>query len=161
MNPKRKWISERKLNETWQKIREEYYKESNPSQYESDLKKANRINALRNELVGCSAAISYYELTGEIHDAFKSFGYTVTDAKGVAKVRQKLLVKKTKLNLLIASQRKKGKESDTNEAIDFYGQLADLENAIGRNIDIDKTMTIRWINYIKQVKRQNEQRKNT
>jgi len=156
LNPKNQKVSIEKLNQIWESIREEYYKESNPVGYRDDLKKAKRINKLKLEIVGCTAGVTYYELTNEILPVFKEFGYTVNNASDVARVEQKMLGRKTKLTLLTPSQ----KEKDKKEVINFWGQVADLESALNRQLDIDKITVIRWINYIKQVRKQNEQRNN-
>lgn len=156
MNPKNQKVSIEKLNSIWESIREEYYKESNPAGYSDDLKKAKRINKLKLEIVGCTAGVTYYELTNEILPVFEKFGYTVNNADDVARVKQKMLGRKTKLTLLTPSQ----KEKDKKEVINFWGQVADLESALNRQLDIDKITVVRWINYIKQVRKQNEQRNN-
>jgi len=149
------------LLEIWETIREDYYKTSNPKQYEADLAKQKRIELLRAEIIGCTAGISCFELTNEILPIFKEFGYDVRDVSGIKKVKQKLLVKNTKLTLLIATQEANRKKTDNNEKIDFDEQVVDLESALNQlnllhgQIDIDKTTVARWINYIKSIKKAN------
>ncbi len=85
---------------------------------------------------------------------FKEFGYTVTDSKGIEKVKQKLLVKKTRLKILTASIKKK----DKREAISFYEMVANLEAALNKTsllhgqINIETINLSRWINYVKILK---------
>ena len=160
LNPQNQKVGQEELQAIWDDIREDYYKESNPQQYREDLKRGIRINKLSNEIIGCSAAISYFELTGEILSTFKAFGYTVKNAEDVDKVRHKMLVRKTKLGFLIPAK----KEQDKKEIINFWAQVASLESALNRQLDIDKITVARWVNYIKQIKEQRiqneQQRKN-
>ena len=103
----------------------------------------------------CYAAINYYELTNEILPAFKEFGYNVKNSKDVEKVKRKMLVRKTKLNLLTDNR----KQDDNKEAIKFYEMASDLESALNQlnilhgQIDVDNVKLIRWINYIKSIKK--------
>ena len=145
----------------WEKIREEYYKKSNPKQYASDLAMQKRIELLRIEIACCTAAITCFELTNEILPAFEEFGYDVKDIDGINRVRQKLLVKNTKFTLLIAKQENESRKVDKNEAVSFWDQVADLESVLNRQIiDVENITLIRWISLINQVKRNNERREN-
>ena len=143
--------------EIWETIREDYYKTSNPKQYETDLEKQRRIELLRVEIAGCTAGVIYFEVWNEILPIFKEFGYDVRDVNGINKVRKKLLVKKTKLTLLVATQEAGRKKTDNGESISFWKQLADVEDALGRQIlDIESVTVIRWINLINQIREKNE-----
>jgi len=112
---------------------------------------------LRIEIASCTAGITYFEITNEILPVFKEFGYDVVDFKGIDKVRQKLLVKNTKLTLLVASQESENKKVDKNEILSFEDQVAELESAQGRQLlDIDSITVKRWISLINQIKKNNE-----
>ena len=155
LNPKKEKVSERKLSEVWFGLREEYYKESDPRQYKVDLAKAKRIAKLENEILGCSAAIYIYELSGEINDAFKEYGYTVKNGKDVDKVKHKMLVRKTKLGLLTDNR----KQDDEKEAIKFYKMATDLEGALNKlgllngQLNVEKIKLAQWVNYMNSIKK--------
>ena len=155
LNPTKKRVSPQVLNEAWAKLREEYYKESDPRAYREDLKKAKRIECLKIEIAGCYAAVNYFELTGEILPCFKDFGYTVENAKDVARVAQKMKSRQTKLTLLTPS----AKEQDKKEAVKFWEMAADLESALNQlnvlhgKIDAQTILLVEWINYIKSIKK--------
>jgi len=158
LNPEKRRVSQQKLNEIWQTIREEYYKQSNPIEYKAELSRAKRITLLKIEIACCTAAVTYFELFNEILPAFKEFGYTVKDAKGVARVKQKMLVRKTKLTLLTPSL----KEKDKKEVVNFYDMVADVQstmnqlNILSGEINIEKTTVAKWISYIKSIKKVND-----
>jgi len=159
LNPQNKRVNQQRLKSLWEEIREEYYKESNPIQYQIDLKLAKRIEGLKIEISACTAGIAYFELTGEIHDVFKVFGYTVKNSDDVARVKQKLLVRKTKLTLLTPSQ----KEKDKKEVIKFWDMVSDVQSAMNQlnilsgEINIEKTTVTKWISYINSIKKANKQ----
>ncbi len=161
LNPKRKRVKRQRLQSLWEKLREDYYKSSNPEQYKADLKKAIRVEKLKIEIACCTAAVYYFELTLEILPEFKEFGYIVENAKDVAKVKQKMLVRKTRLTMLTDTRKK----NDKQEAIDFWDMVSDVQSAMNQlgilsgEIDIDKTMTAKWISYIKRIKKENGKRR--
>ena len=152
LNPKNKKVSQKKLKAIWEKIKEEYYKKSNPTQYESNLSRAKQIELYNAEISGCSAGINIYELTQEIDPVFESFGYDVKTEQDVIKVRNKLRVRKTQLNRLISS----AKKEDKKEAVSFWELVDDLEYALKRQLDMDKVTVSRWIEYINGVKKRHE-----
>ena len=112
--------------------------------------------------ITCTAGITYFEIFNEILPAFAEFGYTVTDKKGIEKVKHRMLVKKTRIELLTS----KSKETDKEEVINFYDILSNVQstmnqlNILSGEINIEKTTVAKWISYIKSIKRANEQRKN-
>lgn len=161
LNPKNKRVKEQRLRSLWESIREEYYKESNPAQYKVDLNKAKRIDRLNTEIIGCTSAILYFEMTGEIHEAFKVFGYTVKNSEDVARVKRKMLVRKTKLVLLTPSQKDKDKK-DKKEAIRFWDIVSDVQttmnqlNILSGEINIKETTVEKWISYINSIRKANK-----
>jgi len=155
LNPERKKVSQQRLNDAWAKLREDYYKESDPKAYRNDLKRAKRIELLKIEIAGCYAAINYFELTGKILSVFKDFCYTVKDAKDVARVAQKMKVRQTKLTLLLPA----AKAQDKKEAVSFWEMASDVESALNQlgvlhgRIDAKTLLLVEWINYIKSIKK--------
>jgi len=155
LNPTKKRVSQKRLSEAWAKLRESYYKESDPRAYDIDLKKAKRIECLKIEIAGCYAAINYFELTDEILPCFKDLGYTVKDGKDVMRVKQKMKVRQTKLTLLTPSL----KEQDKKEVVKFWEMASDLESALNQvnvlhgKIDAQTILLVEWINYIKSIKK--------
>ncbi len=155
LNPKRIRVSKKRLNDVWAGLREDYYKGSDPQKYKSDFSKAKRVDYLNNEIAGCTSAIYLFELTGKIHFAFKKFGYDVKDSKDVARVNQKLKIRKTELRRIIAGIKKQ----DQKETIEFYSMVVDLEAGLNKTgllhggINTETINLARWISYIKSLKK--------
>lgn len=163
LNPKKVKVSQEQLNQAWDNIREQYYKNSNESKYQTDLKENINIKLLELEIVACTMCIAYFELTGEVHESFKSFGYNVNSFLDINNVKQKISIKKTKLSRLLL----KKDNIDKDEIVKFWDQVATLEGSMSKfgllngRLDIKKTTVARWISYVKQVNnviRQNRQR---
>lgn len=140
------------LEDIWNNIVEEYYKESNFKQYRSVLRKIKQIQALKNKLTTCHASIMLLKISPLNNIAISSlasFGYK---GKDIPFVERALLKESSRLKLLEKKKKNDNEEQDVN----FWQLVADIEEARGFQIDIDNMSLIRWISIIKQIKSKNE-----
>jgi len=99
--------------------------------------------------------IAYYEMTGQIHESFKDFGYEVRDGKDVEKVRQHIGVKMTKFSRILIENEILNEAESTS----FWEILTDFEamlnewGVIKGQLDIENTTVSRWIAYEKTLKK--------
>lgn len=148
-------VSAKKLEETWENLKEQYWKEKDKQKYKAFLKKQKRIRLLEIEISACKMCIAYYEMTGQIHESFKDFGYEVRDGKDVEKVRQHIGVKMTKFSRILIENEILNEAESTS----FWEILTDFEamlnewGVIKGQLDIENTTVSRWIAYEKTLKK--------
>lgn len=77
------------------------------------------------------------------------FGYDINTEPG--KIESALLKEKSKLELLDHVSQKNVK----SEEINFYKLLTNVENALGRQLDVDKITLAHWIELVEYIKLKN------
>lgn len=139
--------SEELLTQTWEKVMEEYYREANPKQYKEQLRKAVKVEQLRNQITLLSAAMTLHSL------GYKS-GTDVLDEMKVSEknVESKINMERTRLNMLIAEMKKQDAENGTKEELNFWKTIATVERGVNRTLDVERISVARWIAIINDLK---------
>lgn len=139
--------SEELLTQTWEKVMEEYYREANPKQYKEQLRKAVKVEQLRNQITLLSAAMTLHSL------GFKS-GTDVLDEMKVSEknVESKINMERTRLNMLLAEMKKQDAENGTKEELNFWKTIATVERGVNRTLDVERISVARWIAIINDLK---------
>lgn len=158
LNPEKVRVKQERLREIWCRINEEYFKRSNPTKYNADLKKLFSFEEIRNELIGCSAALQLYKLNSENKvaiDGLTAFGFNV-ERDGIKKITSRLLTRKTKLTMRINAYEKKQRRNESLEEINFWKLVENVELSRGQPLPDINTMKLdRWIEIFKSVKAEN------
>lgn len=155
LNPQGKLPKEKNLNEIWNNILEAYYKASNFREYRSILRSVKRVHALKNKINTCHASVILLKINplNEVAlDSLANFGYK---NKSIDEIERLLSKELSNLKLL----EKKNRKSDEKQEIDFWQLVADVEEARGFQLDIDKMPLSRWMSIVKQIKLKNEKLK--
>lgn len=139
--------SEELLTQTWEKVMEEYYREANPKQYKEQLRKAVKVEQLRNQITLLSAAMTLHSL------GFKS-GTDVLDEMKITEksVESKINMERTRLNMLLAEMKKQDAENGTREELNFWKTIATVERGVNRTLDVERISVARWIAIINDLK---------
>lgn len=139
--------SEELLTHTWEKVMEEYYREANPKQYKEQLRKAVKVEQLRNQITLLSAAMTLHSL------GFKSGTDVLEEMKVSEKnVESKINMERTRLNMLIAEMKKEDAENGTREELNFWKTIATVERGVNRTLDVERISVARWIAIINDLK---------
>lgn len=139
--------SEELLTQTWEKVMEEYYREANPKQYKEQLRKAVKVEQLRNQITLLSAAMTLHSL------GYKS-GTDVLDEMKITEksVESKINMERTRLNMLLAEMKKQDAENGTKEELNFWKTIATVERGVNRTLDVERISVARWIAIINDLK---------
>lgn len=139
--------SEELLTQTWEKVMEEYYREANPKQYKEQLRKAVKVEQLRNQITLLSAAMTLHSL------GYKSGTDVLEEMKVSEKnVESKINMERTRLNMLIAEMKKEDAQHGTREELNFWKTIATVERGVNRTLDVERISVARWIAIINDLK---------
>lgn len=139
--------SEELLTQTWEKVMEEYYREANPKQYKEQLRKAVKVEQLRNQITLLSAAMTLHSL------GLKSGTDVLEEMKVSEKnVESKINMERTRLNMLLAEMKKQDAENGMKEELNFWKTIATVERGVNRTLDVERISVARWIAIINDLK---------
>lgn len=156
-------MEKQELTKIWNSIIEEYYTKTNKKSYKNLISKEKQKWILRNKLMTCSVALLLFntEIPEEqkiIKDTLNYFGYTDYSYN---KLESTVLKEKSRLDYIEKNQ----KLTSEKEEINFWKLLAQVENALGRQLDIEKVTLSYWIEILQTIKDKNieygRQRRNT
>lgn len=153
LNPQNIKVEKKDLEETWNNIVEDYYSKTNKKGYKNLISEEKEKWILRNKIVTCSVALILFNTPDkadkeEVSNTLKYFGYENLDFK---KLESAVLKEKSKLEFLMARSNKSSKKEEVN----FWRILSQVENALGRQLDIEKITLSYWIEIIKGIKEKN------
>lgn len=135
------------LSQVWEKVMEEYYREANPKQYKEQLRKAVKIEQLRNQITLLSVAMTLHSL------GYKSGTDVLDELKITEKsVESKINMERTRLNMLIAEMKKEDAENGTKGELNFWKTIATVERGVNRTLDVERISVARWIAIINDLK---------
>lgn len=163
LNPSKVKIQQSKLDSIWENILKDYYFQTNSKRYKQLISREKSKWLIRNKITTCSAClllinISDSEEKEKALETLKYFGYENFSNE---KIESSLLKDKSKLEILVSQSEKINKD----EEINFWRILSQVENALGRQLDVDKVTLAYWIELIKGIKERNleygKQRRNT
>ena len=136
--------------EIWSKICEDYYIASNKKSYDALLNKIKKREMLRNKIATCYAAMVLKQLnceSDEIDITLKLFGYSTNIT--AEDLSRRLQRESSYLKLLES----KDNEEKTAEVVNFWRMVSQYEDAVGRQIDVEKVSLARWIEMLKVLKK--------
>lgn len=154
LNPGKIQISQSELDLIWEEILKDYYFKTNSKRYKQLISREKAKWIIRNKLTTCSACLFLLNINDENKkEAIKTLEYFGYKNISSDKIESSLLKDKSKLEILVSQDDK----SNTNEEINFWRILSQVENALNRQLDIEKITLAYWIELIKGIKERNLQ----
>lgn len=154
-NPLSQKPNEENLQQTWDTILEQYYRIANPKKYKDQLRKAVKVEGIRNRIVLLSSALTLSELGfAEGDEVLKMEGTTAERAES------KINSEKTMLNMVLLEFNNSEKEAEVKEEMNFWRTIATVERGLGRSLDVEKISVARWIEIINDLKEHYKQLNN-
>ena len=156
LNPKNLKVNQNVLRETWAKILSEYQKLTNNRKYIDVLNKEKKIWIIKNKITTLTAILLLIdeqseEVRGPIEEALKEFGLNVDiDSK---RLNNAVKREKSRLELLEKQKLSEAKKEEVN----FWQLVAQVENSLGRQIDVDNMTLAHWVETIKIIKLKNKE----
>lgn len=163
LNPLKVKISQSELDLIWENILKDYYSNTNKKRYKQLISKEKSKWLIRNKITSCSACLLLINIPNSLEreEALKTLEYFGYKGFSNERIESSLLKDKSKLEYLISQDSK----VNQNEEINFWRILSQVENALGRQLDIEKITLAYWIELIKGIKERNlengKQRRNT
>jgi len=163
LNPSKVRINKTELDSIWDNILKDYYFNTNKKRYKQLIAKEKSKWIIRNKITTCSACLLFINIhdSSEKEEALKTLEYFGYKYFSNERIESALLKDKSKLEYIISQDTKVNQK----EEINFWRILSQVENALGRQLDIEKVTLAYWIELIKGIKERNlqygKQRRNT
>lgn len=147
-------MEERVLSEIWTSLLEDYFIASNKENYRILLEQTKRSELIRNKITVCYACLLVLRINDESNkkvavDTLKYFGFPQN--LEIEEIKRRLSREASYLKLLDAQKEIEHKK----EEINFWRMIANYEDAVGRQIDVEKMTLAHWIESIKVLKQKN------
>lgn len=152
LNPQGIKISQKKLEETWNNLLDEYYRKSNSKSYNNFFRDTKQRESLRNKIITFNAI--YIVLSRSTNEQriqrcknvlTLDFGIKNYDLKYLKSL---ILREKSRLELLDKKQKQNAKAEEFN----FWKIVSQVEQSLNYQLDIDKITLARWIEIIATLK---------
>jgi len=146
-------VPQNEAEKTWSNICEEYYIASNKISYNILLLRLKRKELLRNKIATCYAAMVLKQVgceSEEIDITLKLFGY---NPKISAEDLSRKLQRESSFLKLLESKEKLDEVEKQKEVVNFWRMVSRYEDAVGRQIDVEKISLARWIEMLKVLKK--------
>jgi len=163
LNPEKVKINQTELSSFWDNILKDYYFQTNSKRYKQLITKEKSKWIIRNKIATCSACLLLVNISdsNEKTEALKTLEYFGYKDFSNERIESALLKDKSKLEYITSQDTKVNQK----EEINFWRILSQVENALGRQLDIEKVTLVYWIELIKGIKERNlqygKQRRNT
>jgi len=163
LNPEKVKIQQKELDLIWENILKDYYFNTNKKRYKQLISKEKAKWLIRNKITSCSACLLLINIPNSLErkEALKTLEYFGYKDFSSEKIESSLLKDKSKLEILT----NQNESTNKNEEINFWRILSQVENALGRQLDIEKITLAYWIELIKGIKERSlengKQRRNT